>query len=150
MTLSPELLRKLGSAPPHESDLQKSVARVLDHSGLTWCHVPNGGKRSPVEAAIMKGHGVKSGVPDVLVFDAFSIDDCRTIEEVQERRDAAMPREDSYRGMAIELKVGKNKCTPAQIEWQDKLRSAGWKVAVCYTLDEVLVVLKECYPQRIK
>jgi hypothetical protein len=24
-----------------EDELQKAVARLLDHSGLLWCHVPN-------------------------------------------------------------------------------------------------------------
>ncbi len=29
-------------------------------------HVPNGGKRRPIEAAIMKGLGVVAGVPDII------------------------------------------------------------------------------------
>src|ERR1700730_8971179 len=30
-------------------------------------HVPNGGYHKPIEAAIMKGLGVKAGVPDIIV-----------------------------------------------------------------------------------
>jgi len=33
-------------------------------------HVPNGGKRSPIEAAILKGLGVTAGVPDIIAIRA--------------------------------------------------------------------------------
>lgn len=128
-----------------ESDLQRSVARLLDHAGLTWCHVPNGGKRNAIEAAKLKGHGVKAGVPDVIVFDAFpdpGADDCdRHLNEI---------RGTWYFGLAIELKTGKNKPTPTQIEWHARLLLCGWRVEVCRSIDEVLAVLRECYPGRVK
>ena len=47
-----------------ENDLQKAVARLLDASGLVWCHPPNGGNRSPKTGALMKASGAKAGVPD--------------------------------------------------------------------------------------
>jgi hypothetical protein len=34
--------------------------------GLLWWQTPNGGKRSRIEAAIMKGHGVRAGVSDLI------------------------------------------------------------------------------------
>jgi hypothetical protein len=45
---------------------------VFDHlrtraaRGVFAFHVPNGGYRKPIEAAILKGLGVKAGVPDVI------------------------------------------------------------------------------------
>jgi hypothetical protein len=36
--------------------------------GLVFIHVPNGGKREPVEAAIFKGLGVRAGVSDLLLW----------------------------------------------------------------------------------
>jgi hypothetical protein len=39
----------------------RSAAHTFDF------HVPNGGWRSPIEAAILKGQGVRPGVPDLIV-----------------------------------------------------------------------------------
>ena len=116
-----------------ESQLQRAVARVLDASGLLWCHVPNGGQRHPAVAKKLKAEGVKAGVPDVLVFE--------------ECRGGYMDRT-FCDGLALELKVGRNKPTAAQVEWHERLRKNGWRVEVCYTLDEVLGILRECYPSK--
>jgi len=116
-----------------ENDLQRAVAKVLDYSGLSWCHVPNGGNRSAKTGALMKAMGAKAGVPDVLIFNK-----------------GKLVRSEAYgRPLAIELKVGKNKPTPAQLKWMDDLRACGWRCEVCYTLDQVLTLLRECYPGRI-
>lgn len=132
MSLSPELLKRLKSAPPREVDLQRSVANFLDHTGLLWCHVPNGGKRNAVVGAKLKAEGVKRGVPDVLIFDGF-------------RTESA-----TYSGLAIELKAGRNKPTPEQDRWNCRLTACKWRVEVCYSLDEALDVLRRCYPHRVK
>lgn len=116
-----------------ESQLQRAVARVLDASGLLWCHVPNGGQRHPAVAKKLKAEGVKAGVPDVLVFE--------------ECRGGYMDRT-FCDGLALELKVGRNKPTAAQVEWHERLRKSGWRVEVCYTLDEVFGILRECYPSK--
>jgi hypothetical protein len=113
-----------------EDQLQKAVARLLDSTGLVWCHPPNGGNRSAATGALMKAMGAKAGVPDCLVFN--TIDDAGWIKC----------------GLAIELKVGKNKPTPSQIEWRDKLVSCGWRWVCCYSVDEVLALLRECYPGK--
>ncbi len=115
-----------------ENQLQQAVARLLDHSGLVWCHPPNGGNRTARTGALMKSMGAKAGVPDVLIFNGT----------------AAYP--DYFIGLAIELKVGKNKPTPAQLKWHEDLRACAWRVDVCRTVDEVLVVLRECYPNKFK
>lgn len=43
-----------------ENDLQKAVARLLDHSGLVYTHVPMGGNRSAKTGALMKAMGAKA------------------------------------------------------------------------------------------
>lgn len=52
-----------------EQAIQAALAeylQLLENQGRLWFyHVPNGGVRSPVEAAIMKGLGVKPGVYDL-------------------------------------------------------------------------------------
>ena len=115
-----------------ENDLQQAVAKVLDHSGLTWQHSPNEGQRHPAVGAKLKRHGMKAGFPDVAIYDPFEF------------------AYTEWNGLAIELKVGKNKPTQSQLIWHHKLRGCGWRVEVCRTLDEVLYVLSKCYPDRIK
>lgn len=55
-----------------EQEIQKAIATALRQlEGLTgnfvFFHVPNGGKRGKVEAAIMKAMGVRAGVPDLVI-----------------------------------------------------------------------------------
>jgi hypothetical protein len=135
---------KFAAAPPKrkrqkvagsEDQLQRSVARLLDLSGLLWLHIPNGGQRNAIVAAKLKAQGVKRGAPDIMIFEPEHI-------TATAKRDAFGAR---YSGLAIELKVA-GKPTPAQFAWHDRLRSHGWRVEVCYTLEEVLKVVKECYP----
>ena len=115
-----------------EDQLQKAVAKLLDSAGMVWAHPPNGGNRSAKTGALMKAMGAKAGVPDVLIFNAplshdIMHDPC---------------------GLAIELKVGKNKPTPTQLEWRDKLTGCDWLWVCCYSVDEVLAVLRKHYPHR--
>lgn len=124
-----------------ENQLQQAVARLLDHSGLVWCHPPNGGNRSAKTGALMKSMGAKAGVPDVLIFNPFG---------TPVIAGDTVDREGCGDGLAIELKVGKNKPQPSQLKWHDDLRRCGWRVEVCWTLDQVLAVLRECYPNKIK
>lgn len=120
-----------------EERLQRAVARLLDASGLLWCHVPNGGQRNAIVAAKLKGQGVKPGVPDILVFDH-----ARTYWENGVNYDMAY-------GLAIELKNGKaGRLSPAQKQWMEDLTGRGWRCEVCRSLDEVLDLLRECYPHK--
>lgn len=51
--------------------LQVQVADFLREAApdeLKWFHVPNGGKRGKLQAAILKRMGVQPGVPDYLLF----------------------------------------------------------------------------------
>jgi hypothetical protein len=85
--------------------------------GLVAIHVPNGGARSPVEAAILKGLGVTAGVPDVLLWHGGA----------------------SY---AMELKAEVGRASEAQIEMLNKLAAAGVHTAVAYGLTGALTVLE--------
>jgi hypothetical protein len=126
-----------------ENDLQRAVAKVLDASGLVWQHTPNGGNRSARTGALMKAMGAKPGVPDVLIYNAFP--DPGTDES---DRDLNEVRGYWINGLAIELKVGKNKPSPSQEEWAVKLRGCGWRVETLRSVDEVLTVLRQCYTER--
>lgn len=138
-----------------ESQLQRAVARVLDASGLLWCHVPNGGQRHPAVAKKLKAEGVKPGCPDVLVFEPYIVHvkvpmmkaRAFTLEQLV-NGDKEVTESRVCCGLALELKAGRNKPTAAQVEWHERLRKNGWRVEVCYTLDEVLGILRECYPSK--
>lgn len=103
-----------------EDNLQNSCARYLDHlPGVLWCHVANERKTSPQAGARLKAKGVKSGVPDILIFNPVG----------------------GYCGLAVELKVGANKTTKAQKQWLQSLKERGWMVHVCFNLDEFIDVV---------
>ncbi len=73
-------------------------------------HIPNGGRRDTKEAASLRRQGVKAGVPDL----------CLPVARC------------GYHGLYIELKVGKNRQTAAQKEWQTALNEQGYLSVVCY------------------
>jgi hypothetical protein len=57
----------------HEDCVQRAVCQHLqlrEVRGLLWWHTPNGGKRRPIEAAIMKSLGVRAGVADLILLHA--------------------------------------------------------------------------------
>jgi len=99
-----------------EDNFQKALARYLDSIGVLWCAIPNGGSRNVIEATKLKAMGTKKGVPDILIFEPNGI----------------------YNGMAIELKVGKNKISEYQKYWLEELMSRGWRCIVTYDLDEAI------------
>ena len=104
-----------------ENDLQIQVAEYLDLKGLLWCHTPNEGKMAPQYGKKRKRMGVKAGVPDIMIFQS--------------------PPAGIHVGVALELKVGKNRPTAAQDEWLDNLTSNGWFCAVCTGFDETMKTL---------
>ncbi len=83
--------------------------------------IPNGGKRNPVVAAKLKAEGVLPGVPDLFIAAARG----------------------GFNGLFVELKAGKNKPTPAQEDVMRGLTSAGYKCAVCRSLDEFMEVVND-------
>jgi hypothetical protein len=126
----------------YEDDLQRAVAQYLDLQGWLWCHVPNGarmgGKNPAVTGGIMKGLGLKPGVPDVLIFERW--------EGVERYTDTNVPRFHGF-GVAIELKSPRGRLQPSQADWLEALRARGWRVEVCRTLQEVIAVC-ECISRR--
>ena len=104
-----------------EGNMQKTVAILLNLSGLLWFHCPNGGTRNKREAVTLKRQGVKAGVPDCLI----------------------LTPKGKYRGMAIELKVGKNKPTDYQKTWLKDLQKAGFLCVVSYSVEEVEYIIEQ-------
>jgi hypothetical protein len=115
-----------------EAKLQRAVAKLLDDLGWLYCHVPNEGKRKPSTGNRLKLQGMKRGVPDIIIFEAWSFP----------AGDAAF----SGHTIAIELKVKGGLVRPEQKQWLDALKERGALTAVCRSMDEVLTVLRHVRP----
>jgi hypothetical protein len=103
-----------------EDQLQCVVLQHLKIRGphdAFWTHFPAGGARSPIEAAMLKGLGVRPGVPDLLIVHDGTL-------------------------YALELKAEGRKPTALQDETQEALRRAGAKVACAIGLDQALSQLE--------
>ena len=103
-----------------EDAIQRAVFEHLAVRGATGVftfHPANGGYRRPVEAARLKGLGVRAGVPDLF----------------------AIHRGQVY---AIELKTEGGRATIAQLQAIEEIRAAGGRAQVCYRLDCALALLE--------
>lgn len=108
------------SARPEDA-IQRTVFAHLHQRGVPGVfafHVPNGGKRKPIEAAIMKGLGVTAGVPDVIAIK-------------------------DGRAYGLELKADDGRPTPRQLETLQKMQAAGATVALVQGLDAALAKIEE-------
>jgi hypothetical protein len=48
-----------------------------------------------------------------------------------------------YHGLSIELKAGKNKPTPEQLEYGERLKAEGWYVAYSWDWQEAADIIKK-------
>jgi hypothetical protein len=104
-----------------EQQVQRAIFDHLRARAVPGCfyfHCPNGGYRYPAEAAILKGLGVRSGVPDVLCIH-------------------------QGRVYGLELKVAGGRATPAQTQALAELEAAGAVTSVAWGLDQALVMLED-------
>jgi hypothetical protein len=102
-----------------EAVLQRSVIQHLRwgaRGDTWWTHIPTGGWRSPVEAAIFKSLGVRAGSPDLLIIRA------------------GQP-------LFMELKAPGCKLSPAQVECHAALQRAGARIEAVDNIDAALAVL---------
>lgn len=99
--------------------------KILDY----LVHIPNGGYRSPVEAARLKALGVRAGVSDLLL---------------------PLPRL-TYHGLWIEMKrqlkhfrgpaESQKAVSQEQLDWIAAMQRQGYAACVCYGADEAMKVL---------
>ena len=84
-------------------------------------HIPNGGKRKPIEARHLKEQGVKPGVPDILL---------------------PVPR-GKYHGLFVEMKRTKGGVVSAeQRAWLDRLRLQGYRAEVARGWDAARQIIE--------
>jgi hypothetical protein len=103
-----------------EDAIQRAVLEHLRMRGPRDAFVfavPNGGARSAIEAAIMKGLGVRAGTPDLIIVH-------------------------QGKTFGLELKANGNRPTRIQEEAQTAMRAAGAEVAVAIGLDAAIKQLE--------
>lgn len=84
-----------------------------DYASLLFA-VPNGGARSRITAAILKGEGVVPGVADLLLFVPSG----------------------SYHALCIEMKTPTGRQSDSQKEWQKLVEAQGYRYVVCRSFDD--------------
>ena len=119
-----------------EDDLQKQVARYLDLMGLLWFHPANERKTKPQAGKRLKLKGVKSGVPDCIIFDPSKRFNGLAIE-------LKVERSNGLKKNGEERKPTRSQLTDNQKEWIWKLQGKNWKCVVCYNLEEVIKVVQD-------
>jgi hypothetical protein len=98
--------------------------RRLKGRPLLWAHVPNGGARHIAIARQLRAAGVKSGVPDVLIFDPPPL--CAT-----------------HVGAALELKrTDGGTASDNQRDWLKALAERGWAVSVEHGAEAAIQALE--------
>lgn len=104
-----------------EQQVHRAVVQHLRQRGapgVVFIHVPNGGKRKPIEAAIFKSLGVRAGASDLLLWH-------------------------NRKSFALELKAQGGKPTEAQIEFLADMEKAGAFTCLAEGLDPALAALEE-------
>lgn len=120
---------------PSEANEQQWLFRwAWDMQHLKWpelallYHCPNGGSRNKIEAARLKGQGVKAGVPDVFL---------------------PVPK-GGYHGLYIEMKKQHGgTVSPEQKEWIANLREQGYRVEVCKGFQSAADVIEAYMEERL-
>lgn len=131
-----------------ECNFQRSAVRLIESVTRPFgvpkdaiMHIPSGAvfagneARRQRQAAKLKAQGWRPGFPDIMVFHPR-----RVFLEVNSENYAQL-----YAGLAIELKVWPNKPTPDQKRIHALLKEAGWKVEVCYGIDDVTSTTNEYF-----
>ena len=110
-----------------ESQLQKDCVTWFrlqyPSRALILFAVPNGGGRSPIEAAIMKAEGVVAGVADLILLEARG----------------------NYGSLCIEMKTrsSKSRQSPNQKIWQEATQKAGNAYVVIRTFEDFQAVIRQ-------
>jgi len=115
--------RQLANVKMTEYQLQSFCVQWLQYRGLDFLHVPNEGKRNLSSGARLKKMGMMKGFPDIYIF-------------------SRPPRFPSCRGIAFELKVGKNKLTTDQKRWLAILAACGCWTAEIRTPEQFLAEMQ--------
>jgi hypothetical protein len=103
-----------------EDEIQRAVIAHFAVRGVRDAFVfavPNGGVRSPIEAAIMRGLGTRAGTPDLFMISRGEV-------------------------FALELKSESGRATAVQLQAIKDIRRAGGHAEICCGIDRTVAVLE--------
>jgi len=110
-----------------EHDEQKKLFQWARLSERRWPElallfaIPNGGKRHLSVARKLKAEGVKAGVPDM----------CLPVAR------------GGHNGLYVELKHGRNKATPEQQAWLERLTEEGYCAEVAWEFEGAKALIEK-------
>lgn len=104
-----------------ETSEQITVIEFCDLFNIPVVHIPNEGKRSAINGAMLKRAGLRKGFPDLFI---------------------PLPRK-GYHGLFIEMKTKSGKATDEQIEWMRTLDRNGYFCAVCHGSDQAIELIQK-------
>lgn len=107
---------------PREDQEQTRLVTWMTKNNIVHFAIPNGGKRSGLEAFKFKRTGVKSGIPDLCI---------------------PIPSK-SYHGLYIELKrMSGSRVSDSQVYWIDYLNRVGYYAVIAKGFDEAKHIITE-------
>ncbi len=98
----------------------------LQYPKVLFCHIANERQTTPKRGAKLKRMGVRSGMPDVMIFQYKINKDTGKLTSV---------------GLAIELKIKPNKPSKNQLEVLEQLNKQGWATHICYDFDKAKSII---------
>ncbi len=98
----------------------------LQYPKVLFCHIANERQTSPRRGAKLKRMGVRSGMPDVMIFQ------CKVNQETNKLENI---------GLAIELKIKPNQPSKNQLEVLEQLKQQGWATHICYDFDKAKSII---------
>ena len=115
MAITPEQIARAGTEHAQQVALFAWMAlpdQQSKYPELKLCFaIPNGGERNKIVAGNLKAEGVKAGVLDIFL----------------------PVSRGGFHGLFLEMKVGKNRTTPEQKEFQTAVEIQGYATLVCYS-----------------
>jgi hypothetical protein len=113
-----------------EASIQQSICRYLDitHPRILYCASAGGMRTSMKQAIKMKLTGYKKGFPDMFIYKA----------------------NDSFKGLAIEVKKKGGVISPHQKEWLSRLKEGGYFSCVVYNLDDAIQIIESYISNTIQ
>ena len=107
--------------------------RVFGVSELLLFSIPNGGGRSgPVVGSILKSEGLRKGAPDLMLAVP------RVIYFSAKNASDPGDWKTHFHGLFLELKRRDGRLSPEQEVFHSLLRDQGYKVVVCWSLQECI------------
>lgn len=108
----------------NEKTLQTNIMQHLDYLGkltnnIYAYHIANEGKRSIYYGKSLKKQGLKAGVPDIVIML------------------------NGWRTIYLEVKVGNNKQTQSQKDFENICKQLGFPYFVVRSVDDVIEILKQ-------